>query len=319
MNFLYKGPWSRLAVLKSCGDADMNELTEMLGCRYPIIQGAMGVISNPELVAAVSEAGGFGLLATAFLSETRPLIEQLEAVRRLTDRPFGANLMAMNPLSEEFARILADFEVRAVTLSGGSPKSLIPILKERGIKTLCVISNVATARKAESLGTDAVIAEGSESGGIQGFNGPSTFVLVPMVADAVNLPVVAAGGIADSRGYRAALALGAKGVQVGTRFIASEECIAHENYKKALCEAADTDTILISRGRFQVRVISTPLAQRLQASNGGDVFDSLAGRLEDAWIRGDLDAYTIPAGQVAGLVREVKPVRDIIAEMVAGG
>jgi len=296
----------------------MKDISELLGTRYPVIQGAMGVICNPELVAAVSEAGGFGLLATAFLAEPARLTAQLEAVRKLTDKPFGANLMALNPKSMEIAEILADFGVKAVTTSGGLPGALISFLKERQVKVLHVVSNVSGAAKAESAGVDAIIAEGSESGGIQGFNGPSTMVLVPLVVDAVKVPVVAAGGIGDSRGYRAAFALGAKGVQVGTRFIASRECVAHENYKKALIAAGDRDTLLVSRGRMQVRVVRTPLAEKLaRASGNDDEFTSLSGRLEDAWIKGDLDSYTIPSGQIAGMIKEVKSVREIIEEMVS--
>ena len=205
----------------------MNAMTELLGCRYPIIQGAMGVICNPELVAAVSEAGGYGLLATAFVSDKEVLRRQVQATKKLTDKPFGANLFAMNPLSQEFADILAEEGICAVTVSGGSPKEIIPLLKERGVKSIVVVPTADAARKSEALGADAIVAEGSESGGMQGYKGASTMVLVPAVVDAVKIPVIAAGGIADSRGFRAALALGAQGVQVGTRFIATRECIAH--------------------------------------------------------------------------------------------
>ena len=219
----------------------MKDISEMLGSRYPIMQGAMGVISNPEMVAAVSEAGGYGLLATAFASDPDLVDSQIKAVKKLTDKPFGANLMAMNPMSTTFAEILADNGIQTVTTSAGSPRALIEILKPRGVKILHVVPSVETAIKAETAGVDAVIAEGSESGGIQGFQGASTMVLIPLVVDAVRIPVIAAGGIGDSRGYRAAFELGAKGVQVGTRFIASEECIAHENYKEALKKGKETD------------------------------------------------------------------------------
>jgi enoyl-[acyl-carrier protein] reductase II len=207
----------------------MSIVTEMLGCRHPIIQGAMGVISNPELVAAVSEAGGFGLLATAFASDPEQIRKQVKDTRKLTDRPFGANLHAMNPLAAKFTEVMAEEGVPAVTLSGGSPKELIPLLHEQDIRVIVVVPTVEIARKAESLGADAIVAEGAESGGMQGFNGVSTMVLVPAVADAIRVPVLAAGGIGDSRGYKAAFALGAAGVQVGTRFIATKECIAHES------------------------------------------------------------------------------------------
>jgi enoyl-[acyl-carrier protein] reductase II len=276
----------------------------------------MGVICNPEMVAAISEAGGYGLLATAFISDPKLLKGQIQDVKKLTYRPFGANLMAMNPMSTVFAEILADNGILAVTTSGGSPKGLVSLLKDRGVKVLHVVANVDNAIKAEQAGVDAVIAEGIESGGIQGYKGASTIVLVPMVVDAVRVPVVAAGGIGDSRGYRAAFALGAQGVQVGTRFIASKECIAHANYKKALCEGKETDTVLISRGRVRVRVIRTPLAEELLHQSSDRDFSSLSSSLEEAWIHGNLKAYTLPSGQIIGMIKEVKSVREIIEEMV---
>ncbi|NVM26979.1 MAG: nitronate monooxygenase, partial [Desulfobacterales bacterium] len=159
----------------------MKDISELLGSRYPIIQGAMGVICNPEMVAAVSEAGGYGLLATGFMSDPELLIESIQDVKKLTDKPFGANLMAMNPMSATFAEVLCEHGIRAVTTSAGSPKTLVPLLKERGVKVLHVVANVDNAVKAEEVGVDAVIAEGTESGGIQGYRGASTMVLVPTV------------------------------------------------------------------------------------------------------------------------------------------
>lgn len=296
----------------------MKDISELLGSRYPIIQGAMGVICNPEMVAAVSEAGGYGLLATGFMSDPELLSRQIQAVKRLTGKPFGGNLMAMNPMSTTFAEVMSEHGIRAVTTSAGSPEALVSLLKDRGVKVLHVVANVDNAIKAEEAGVDAVIPEGTESGGIQGYKGASTMVLVPMVVDAVSIPVVAAGGIGDSRGYRAALALGAKGVQVGTRFIASQECIAHVNYKKALCDAKETDTVLISRGRIRVRVIRTPLAEELLQRPGDTTFGSSSESLEEAWVKGDLKAYTLPSGQITGMIKEVISVREIIEEMVRG-
>jgi len=294
----------------------MDEICGLLGSRYPLIQGAMGVICNPEMVAAVSEAGGYGLLASAFLTEPGPLREQIEAVKRLTDKPFGANLMAMNPMSMAFAEVLIENGIKTVTTSAGSPKELLSILKPAGVKVLHVVPNVETARKAEDAGVDVLIAEGSESGGIQGYMGASTMVLVPLMVDAVKIPVIAAGGIGDSRGYRAAFALGAKGVQVGTRFIASKECIAHQNYKSALCEGRETDTLLIERGKVRVRVIRTPLAEELGQGISDMTFTFSPNSLEEAWIGGDLAANTLPAGEIAGMVEDVRSVREIIEEMV---
>lgn len=296
----------------------MKDVSEMLGCRYPIIQGAINRITNPELVAAVSEAGGFGLLATAIISDTDELKVRIDKVRSLTDKPFGANLVAMNPQSIEFAEVLAQSGVKAVTTSAGNPKQLIPFCKERGLKVLNVSPSVDGAVKAAALGADAIIAEGSESGGMQGFNGASTMVLVPMVVDAVNVPVVAAGGIADSRGYRAALALGAKGVQAGTCFIASKECAAHEVYKKTLCQADETGTRLVNLGPMQVRALRTQLVDRvLEGASQLSFKDFSPQNVEAAWVNGDLEAFALPAGQIAGMIKEIKSVHEIIEGMVA--
>jgi len=293
----------------------VNKLTELLGCKYPVILGAMGVICNPELVAAVSEAGGFGLLATAFTPDTEFLRKQIKETKRLTQNPFGANLQVMNPLTSEFINILADEGIKAVTVSGGSPKSIIPILKDKGIKVIPVVPTVDVARKSETLGVDAIVAEGSESGGLQGFRGASTMVLVPAVVDAVNVPVIAAGGIADSRGYRAALALGASGVQVGTRFIATKECIAHQNYKNAVVDLNESSTQLINLGAFQVRALSTPLAEKI-LSDPSQAGGGFGQGIEESWLKGDMDAGVLPAGEVTGLIKDIPSVKDIIDEMI---
>lgn len=295
----------------------MKDVSELLGCKYPIVQGAMGVISNPEMVSAVSEAGGYGLLATAFLTDPDKLKVQIEETKKLTDKPFGANLMAMNPKSLEFAEILADYDIKAVTTSGGSPKTVVGYLKERGVIVLHVVANVANAVKAAAAGVDVIIAEGSESGGIQGFNGASTLVLVPQVVDAVDVPVMAAGGIGDSRGYRAAFALGAKGVQIGTRFIASKECIAHENYKKALIDANETDTRVLNMEFAQARVVLTPIVEKMMDVPRGGEFTAMEGSLEESWVKGNMEAGTLPAGQITGIIKEIKTVREIIEEMVS--
>lgn len=292
-----------------------NRVTEMLGCKYPVIQGAMGIISNPEMVAAVSDAGGFGLLATAFADNIDIVQKQVTATKELTGKPFGANLFMMNPLSEEFARLLADEGVKAVTLSGGSPKALLPVLHDLGISALVVVPTAKVALSAAAGGADAIVAEGSESGGIQGLQGASTIVLTPAVVDAVDIPVIAAGGIGDSRAYRAALALGAEGVQVGTRFIATRECIAHTVYKDIIVQSAETGTELLDVGRMRVRALNTPLVQKITA--GEDVGNAVFGEaMEESWLRGDIDAGVLPAGQISGLVSGVATVKDIVEEMV---
>jgi enoyl-[acyl-carrier protein] reductase II len=294
----------------------MSIVAQMLGCQYPLIQGAMGVISNPEMVSSVSKAGGFGLLATAFATDLDVVLSQIRATKKLTDKPFGANLHAMNPLTPKFAEMMAEEGLPAVTLSGGSPKQIIPLLHEHKMKAIVVVPSVDVACKAVDVGADIIVAEGSESGGMQGFNGASTLVLVPSVVDAVDVPVVAAGGIADSRGYKAAFALGAQGVQVGTRFIATKECIAHPNYKKIILETSDTGTRLVNLGRFQVRALNTPLVDRLLEGESMPQQALSERSLEDSWVKGDLDAGTLPAGQVSGLISSISSVHEVIEEMV---
>jgi enoyl-[acyl-carrier protein] reductase II len=296
----------------------MNPVTKMLGCQYPIILGAMGVICNPKLVAAVSEAGGYGLLATAFLQNVDVLREQIQETKELTNNPFGANIFAMNPMVPEIIDILAEAGVQAVTVSGGSPKDIIPMLHERNMKAIVVVPTAEVARKAEVLGADAIVAEGSESGGMQGFKGASTFVLVPAVADLVKIPVIAAGGIGDSRGYKAAFALGAKGVQIGTRFIATKECIAHNNYKDIILESKETGTGLVNLGRFQIRALQTKLVEGLiqGTENKDKVFTR--GAVEASWLKGDTSAGVLPAGEVAGLISGVPTVSELIDALVNG-
>jgi enoyl-[acyl-carrier protein] reductase II len=292
-----------------------SRVTKMLGTRYPVIQGAMGVICNPELVAAVSEAGAFGLLATAFAQEPETVRSQVQATKKLTHKPFGANLFIMNPMTPEFAKVLAEEEVKTVTVSGGTPKTLIPLLRDLGMKIIVVVPTVVVAKGAEALGADAIVAEGAESGGVQGLKGVSTMVLVPAVVDAVQVPVIAAGGIGDSRGYKAALALGAEGVQVGTRFIATKECIAHAIYKESIVESGDTGTGLVDMGRFRIRALHTQLVEKMIKGEKGPDNIFTPESMEAAWVKGDLEAGVLPAGQVAGLISSVLSVREVIEEM----
>jgi enoyl-[acyl-carrier protein] reductase II len=291
----------------------MNPVTEMLKCKYPIIQGAMAGISNPEMVAAVSEAGGYGLLASGSMSGTDELQTQMEAVRKITDKPFGVNLMAMNPRSPDYVSVVADFGITAVTTSAGSPAQLIPLLHEKGIKVIQVLPSVSLAVKVEKMGVDAVVAEGTESGGMQGANGVATIVLVPAVVDSVKIPVIAAGGIADSRGYRAAFALGAQGVQVGTAFMASKECIMHEDIKNLMIEAAETDTALMVSGRAFSRTLLTPDMKKMLADDA----QSPPGGTQNRAVLREAGFKTTTAGQCVGLLRSIRSVKEIINEMVS--
>lgn len=225
----------------------MSALLDILGSRHPIIQGPVGALNDPAFVAAVCDAGAFGMLALGFASDMDEVKRMVEEVKSRTDKPFGANLMLMNPKNAEILEVLAKAGVKMVTTSTGSPKSIYPVLHGLGMKGLHVLLSVAHAKRAEEAGADGLVVSGSESGGLRS-TGPelSTMVLIPAVVDAVRIPVVAAGGIADSRGYRAALALGAKGVQLGTRLIASKESPRTKNGKRPSSPAA-TATSRISR------------------------------------------------------------------------
>ncbi len=224
----------------------------------------------------------------------------------------------MNPLVPDIIDILAEEGVRVVTVSGGSPKEIIPMIHGKNMKAIVVVPTADVARKAEALRADAVVAEGSESGGMQGFKGASTLVLIPAVADLVKIPVIAAGGIGDSRGYKAAFALGAQGVQIGTRFIATKECIAHNNYKNTIVESMETGTGLVDLGRFRIRALQTKLVDGLiqGTENKDQVFSGEA--VEASWLKGDIGAGVLPAGEVSGLISSVPTVRKLIDGMVSG-
>jgi enoyl-[acyl-carrier protein] reductase II len=298
----------------------MSDLLDILGTRYPIIQGPIGHINSPRLVAAICEAGAFGMLALGFTSDPEEAIRLVREVKDLTNKPFGANLMIMNPLHERFLEILAEEEVTTVTTSAGSPKDIYPKMHALGMKGLHVALSLAHAIRAEDAGVDGVVASGFESGGLRTANPESTtMVLVPLVADHVRIPVVAAGGIADSRGYKAALALGAQGVQIGTRFIASAQGPAPDSWKRAIINCGDGGTTLLPRGNMTIRIIINPkLQKKLEDPNVDLVEEYDFTNAPKAWMSGDFDLFPAGGGQSSALIREVKPVGSIIEEMVSG-
>lgn len=296
----------------------MSALLEMLGCRYPIIQGPIAAMNSPRLTAAVCEAGAFGMIALGFSSpeETKKLVD---GVRELTDKPFGANIMIMNPANPEILKILAAAGVKTVTTSAGSPAKIYPLLHDLVMKGLHVLLALPHAIRAAGEGVDGLVVSGSESGGLRSMGSESSsMVLVPLVADHVKIPVVAAGGIADRRGYRAALALGAQGVQIGTRFIASEEAPAPQVWKEAILACGDGGTTLVPLTNMKMRVIPNKKLIDLAADPAVDL--SREYNLMNApkgWMSGDFDLFPAGAGQVAALIREIKPVKAIIDEMVS--
>ncbi|MBI9078039.1 MAG: nitronate monooxygenase [Desulfatibacillum sp.] len=297
----------------------MSQLLEMLGCQYPIIQGPIGELYDPAMVAAVSEAGAFGVLALGFVSDVEQVRTLVARVRELTDKPFGANLMiSMNPNNDAILEILHDAGVRTVTTSAGSPKKIYPKIKELGMQGLHVSLSAPLAVKSVQAGADGVVVSGTESGGLRTVGPESTnFILIPLTCDLVDAPVVAAGGIADKRGYRAALALGAQGVQIGTAFLAAEESPACQAWKEAIMGCGDAGTVRVPLGPMAMRAIINPKLGDL-LTKGADISKEYnlmnAGQ---AWRGGDFDLFPAGAGQVSALISKVRPVKDIIQEMVS--
>ncbi len=297
----------------------MSKLLDVLGCDHPIIQGPIGALNSPKLIAEISEAGAFGMLSMGFVYDLEEAKRLVGEVRELTDKPFGANLMIMNPTNEKILEILKDAGVKTVTTSAGSPSKIFPTIHGLGMKGLHVLLSLSHAVKANDAGVDGIVISGQESGGLRSL-GPesSTMVLVPLVCDHVKIPVVAAGGIADARGYRAALALGAEGVQVGTRFIAATESNAPKAWKDAIIESGDGSTTLLPIGKMSMRSIINPKLQKLMSdpdSNLATEYNMMDA--PKAWTEGDFDLFPAGSGQVAALINDVKPAKEIIAEMVS--
>lgn len=294
------------------------KINEILGTKYPFIQGGMANIATGEFAAAVANAGGVGLIAAGGMSPEM-LRDNIRKAKSLTDGVFGVNLMLMHPQADELAQVIAEEGVKIVTTGAGNPGKYIEMWKEKGIFIMPVVSSVALARKMESMGVDAVVAEGTESGGHVGEM--TTMTLVPQVIDAVNIPVIAAGGIGDGRQLAAAFALGAAGVQVGTCLLVSEECPIHEAYKEAVIKAKDNDTVVTGRiAGTPVRVIKNTMAREYvkQEKAGVDKMELekfTLGSLRRAVFEGDVKTGSLMAGQVAGQLKEIKSVREIFEQL----
>ena len=299
----------------------MKLLNELLGTRYPIIQGGMANIATGEFAAACSNAGALGLIGSGGMN-AEELRANIRRCRERTDKPFGVNIMLMHPEADTFAQIVVEEGVRVVTTGAGNPGKYLPQWKQAGITVIPVVSAALLAQHLEKMGVDALIAEGTESGGHVGEM--TTMALVPQVVDTVNLPVIAAGGIADGRQMAAALALGACGVQVGTCLLVSEECPIHPNYKAALLKARDSDTIVTGRiGGTPVRVLKNRMSREYvrQEKAGADKMELekfTLGSLRRAVFEGDTNTGSLMAGQVCGMLHEIRPVADILAELDQG-
>ena len=301
----------------------MIKLNELLGTEFPFIQGGMANIATGEFAAACSNAGALGVIATGGMLDPELLRKQIRICRERTDKPFGVNLMLMNPCADDMARIIVEEKVQVVTTGAGNPGKYIPAWKDAGVKVLPVVAASILAKRLVRLGVDAVIAEGTESGGHVGEM--TTMALVPQVIDAVDVPVVAAGGIADGRQFAAALSLGACGAQVGTCLLGSVECPIHDNYKQAILKARDSDTTVTGRSiGGPVRVLKNRMAREyLALEKRGATLEELEkvtlGGLRRAVFDGDMDHGSVMAGQVAGMVHEIRPLRQIFEELYSGG
>ncbi|MCD8035778.1 MAG: enoyl-[acyl-carrier-protein] reductase FabK [Clostridiales bacterium] len=295
------------------------EITELLGIEYPIIQGGMAWVAEYHLAAAVSEAGGLGIIGTAS-APADWVIDQINKTKELTDKPFGINIMLMSPYADEVAEAAVKGGVKVVTTGAGNPEKYMKMWKEAGIKVIPVVASVALAKRMKRCGADAVIAEGMESGGHIGET--TTMALVPQVVDAVNIPVIAAGGIADGRGIAAAFMLGAKAVQMGTRFVASKEAQVHQNYKNCVIKAKDIDTRVTGRSvGHPVRTLRNQLTKEyLSLEANGATFEELEkltlGGLRRAVVDGDVKTGSLMAGQIAGLVKAELSCKEIIEKLM---
>lgn len=295
-------------------------ITELLNIEYPVIQGGMAWVAEYHLAAAVSNAGGLGIIG-AGAAPASFVKEQIEKCKALTDKPFGVNLMLMNPEADEIAKVIAQSGVKVVTTGAGSPEKYVAMWKEAGVKVIPVVASVALAKRMERCGADAVVAEGCESGGHIGET--TTMCLVPQVADAVEIPVIAAGGIGDGRGVAAAMMLGAEGVQVGTRFLVAEETQIHQNYKEKVLKARDIDTAVTGRsGGHPVRSLKNQMTKRylaMEAEGAGfEALESLTvGSLRKAVVDGDVKEGTMMAGQIAGLIKKPQTCQEIVTELVS--
>lgn len=292
----------------------------MLGIEYPVIQGGMAWVAEYHLAAAVSEAGGLGLIGAAS-APPEIVREQIREAKKLTDKPVGVNIMLLNPNAEEVAKIVVEEGVKVVTTGAGNPGRFIGMWKDAGVKVIPVVASVAMAKMMERAGADAVVAEGAEAGGHIG--SITTMALVPQVVDAVQIPVVAAGGIADGRGFAAAMMLGAEAVQMGTVFVTAKESIVHSNYKQKIIAAKDIDSEVTGRSTgHPVRCIRNKMTREyLKLEQQGASFEELEhltlGTLRKAVMDGDVVDGTVMAGQIAGLVKEEKSCGDIIRGTVA--
>lgn len=295
------------------------KVTELLQIEYPIIQGGMAWVAEHHLAAAVSEAGGFGLIGAAS-APPEIVREEIRKAKELTDKPFGVNIMLLNPNADEVAKIVVEEGIQAVTTGAGNPEKYMPMWKEAGVKVIPVVASVAMAKRMERYGADAVVAEGMEAGGHIG--NQTTMALIPQIVDAVNIPVIAAGGIGDGRGVAASFMLGAEGVQMGTRFVVADESIVHDSYKDRIVKAKDIDSVVTGQSTgHPVRCLRNQMTKEyIKKEQEGVPFEELErmtlGSLRKAVMDGDILNGTVMAGQIAGLVSKRQSCKEILQEIM---
>ena len=295
------------------------KVTELLQIEYPIIQGGMAWVAEHHLAAAVSEAGGFGLIGAAS-APPEIVREEIRKAKELTDKPFGVNIMLLNPNADEVAKIVVEEGIQAVTTGAGNPEKYMPMWKEAGVKVIPVVASVAMAKRMERYGADAVVAEGMEAGGHIG--NQTTMALIPQIVDAVNIPVIAAGGIGDGRGVAASFMLGAEGVQMGTRFVVADESIVHDNYKDRIVKAKEIDSVVTGQSTgHPVRCLRNQMTKEyIKKEQEGVPFEELErmtlGSLRKAVMDGDILNGTVMAGQIAGLVSKRQSCKEILQEIM---
>lgn len=299
----------------------MNRITQLLNIKYPIIQAGMIWCSGWELAAAVSNAGGLGLIGAGSM-DNEILTEHIRKCKAATDKPFGVNIPLMYSNAEDFIKIIIEEGVQVVVTSAGNPAKWTSHLKTHNIKVIHVVSNVKFAKKSEEAGVDAIVAEGFEAGGHNGIEETTTMALIPLVKQSVTIPVIAAGGIATGKGMLAAMALGADAVQIGSRFVASEESSAHLNFKQKVLEAGDGDTLLSLKKIGPVRLLKNDFFNKVKEKEfNGATYEELSellgrGRAKKGMFEGDLQEGELEIGQIAGIINEIKPASDIIKEII---
>lgn len=294
-------------------------ICKLLDIKYPIIQGGMAWVATHELAVAVSEGGGLGIIAAGNLPP-EIVRKEIRKAKRLTNKPFGVNIMLMSPYAEDIVGIICEERVPVVTTGAGNPAKFIRKFKEFGTKVIPVVPTISLAKRLEKQGVDALIVEGTEAGGHIGEL--TTMALIPQVVDKVNIPVIAAGGIADGRGFLAALSLGAEGVQLGTRFVCSTECKAHDNFKEKILKAKDRGTVVIGRNAgYSTRALKNKFTKKYlemekKDATVGELESFTVGRLKMAVTKGDIENGSVMAGQISGLIKKVKPCKDIIEDII---